>query len=151
MLLRSPLVHDVPAMAALINKFADEGLMLPRSQYNIYQCIRDFCVVIMDGKLVACGALHIVWNDLAEIRSLAVDKDYQNLGVGRKLVTTLLDEAKELGLPGVFTLTYQEKFFAKYGFYVVPHERLPHKIWGACLDCPKFPDCDEIAMILDFE
>ena len=144
-------VEDVPAMADLINYFADKELMLPRSQHQIYQYLRDFVVVKGDDTLVGCGALHVVWGDLGEVRSLAVKEDWHGQGVGRCIVEALLKEARDLGLPRVFTLTYQQEFFERLGFHVVPRESLPHKIWGDCLNCPKFPNCDEIAMILDFE
>lgn len=144
-------VEDVPAMADLINYFADKELMLPRSQHQIYQYLRDFVVVKKDDMVIGCGALHIVWADLGEVRSLAVQEDWHGRGVGHCIVEVLLKEARDLGLPRVFTLTYQQEFFERFGFHVVPRESLPHKIWGDCLNCPKFPNCDEIAMILDFE
>ncbi|MFP3896745.1 MAG: N-acetyltransferase [Anaerolineales bacterium] len=144
-------VKDVPAMSDLINYFADKELMLPRSQHQIYQYLRDFVVAKDGSTVIGCGALHIVWGDLGEVRSLAVAEDWHGRGVGRCIVEALQREARELGLPRIFTLTYQQKFFERFGFHVVPRESLPHKIWGDCLNCPKFPNCDEIAMILDFE
>ncbi|MCD6518401.1 MAG: N-acetyltransferase [Anaerolineae bacterium] len=150
-MIRKALVQDVPAMARLINWFASQGQMLPRSHHQIYQYLRDFIVAEEDGEIVGCGALHIVWEDLAEVRSLAVQESHQRRGIGRRLVQALLQEARELGLPRVFALTYQQTFFEELGFHVVPRESLPHKIWGDCLNCPKFPNCDEIAMILDLK
>jgi amino-acid N-acetyltransferase len=176
--IRPAVVRDVPAMAELINSFAASGQMLPRSQHSLYQNIRDFVVVepaaqdksaghflkcpaLEEGggpassasspPIIACGALHVVWGDIAEVRSLAVAKEWGGRGVGRRLVAALLEEARRLGLPKVFALTYQEGFFGHMGFARVPHDSLPHKIWGDCLDCPKFPNCDEIAMAIDLE
>jgi len=149
--IRKPLIKDVPAMAHIINGFATQGLMLPRSRHQVYKTLCEFVVATSNGAIVGCAALDIVWEDLGEIRSLAVAEEWQRHGVGRLLVEALLDEAKALGLPGVFALTYQEPFFEGMGFHVVPRESLPHKIWGDCLNCPKYPDCDEIAMKLRFE
>lgn len=148
-LIRKALVRDVPAMARLINGFAARALMLPRSHYQFYQHLRDFTVAEHEGDVIACGALQIVWEDQAEIRSLAVAPEWQRRGIGRRLVQALLEEAAALGVPSVFALTYQREFFERLGFYVVPHESLPHKIWGDCLNCPKFPNCDEIAMRIE--
>ena len=146
---RRPQIHDVPKMAAMINSFAAQGQMLPRSQHHLYRYLRDFAVATADGTVVGCGALSLTWEDLAEIRSLAVAREWQGSGVGRALVEALLAEARTLGLPQVFCLTYQQEFFERIGFHVVPHDSLPHKIWGDCLNCPKFPNCDEIAMIIN--
>ncbi len=148
-LIRKALVRDVPAMARLINGFAARELMLPRSHYQFYQHLRDFTVAEYRGEVIGCGALQIIWEDQAEIRSLAVAPEWQRRGIGRRLVRALLDEAAALGVPSVFALTYQQAFFERLGFHVVPHESLPHKIWGDCLNCPKFPNCDEIAMRIE--
>ena len=147
--IRQPMVKDVPAMAIIINDFASRGLMLPRSHHNIYQTLRDFTVVESEDEIVACGAMHIVWGDIGEVRSLAVVEEWQRRGVGRLIVDILLGEAHAFGLPKVFALTYQQGFFERLGFAVVARESLPHKIWGDCLDCPKFPNCDEIAMTIN--
>ena len=106
-------------------------------------------VAVVDGQVVGCGALHVVWADLAEIRSLAVTQDWLGMGVGRKIMEALIEEARSLGLPSVFALTYRQDFFERMGFHVVPRETLPHKIWGECLDCPQFPNCNEVAMTID--
>ena len=149
--IRKPIVKDVPAMAQLINSYASGGLMLPRSQHKLYQDLRDFVVVMAEGELVGCGALHVIWGDMAEIRSLAIAKAWTGKGLGRRIVDMLIEEAHMLGLPRVFALTYHQAFFERMGFHRVPRETLPHKIWAECLDCPKFPNCDEIAMLLEFE
>ncbi|MGI6376582.1 MAG: N-acetyltransferase [Anaerolineae bacterium] len=147
--IRAATVQDVPRMANIINGFAAHGIMLPRSHYQFYQHIQQFVVAEAQGEVIGCGALSVVWSDLSEIRSVAVDAGWQGLGVGRMIVEALLQRAAELGLPGVFTLTYQPDFFQRFGFYRVAHETLPHKIWGDCLNCPKYPDCDEVAMKLE--
>ena len=148
---RRAVVKDVPAMARIINDFAAQGQMLPRSRHQLFQCVRDFVVATSGGAVVGCSALHVVWGDLGEIRSLAVMKDWQGKGAGQLIVKTLLDEARTLELPRVFALTYQQGFFERLGFRVVSRDSLPHKIWGDCLDCPKFPNCDEIAVMLELD
>ncbi|MBN1399222.1 MAG: N-acetyltransferase [Anaerolineae bacterium] len=145
--IRKPLIRDVPAMADLINAWAAKGQMLPRSRHAIYEFLRDFVVAEEEGMVIGCGALHIIWEDMAEIRSLAVAPEQQGRGVGRRIVERLIAEARSFGVPQVFALTYREGFFAGMGFHTVSKDSLPHKIWGDCLDCPKFPNCDEIAMI----
>jgi amino-acid N-acetyltransferase len=146
--LRKANVRDVPTMARVINGFAAQGLMLPKSQHQLYQDVRDFVVATAGDEIVACGALHVVWGDLAEVRSLAVAEGWQSQGLGQLIVNNLIAEARALGLPQVFALTYRQDFFERLGFHVVPRESLPHKIWGDCLNCPKFPNCDEIAVAL---
>jgi len=148
--IRKATVKDVLSMARIINGYAAQGQMLPKSHHQLYQDIRDFVVALSDEEIVGCGALHIIWEDLAEIRSLAVVEEWRGKEVGRLMVESLLKEARALGLPQVFALTYQQGFFERMGFHMVPRESLPHKIWGDCLNCPKFPNCDEVALILDF-
>ncbi len=147
--IREAMVGDVPAMADIIKSFAGQQLMLPRSQFQFYQHVRDFTVAEVNGEIVGCGALQFVWSDVAEIRSLAVKPAWQGRGIGRWLVEQLLDEARRHGIESIFCLTYQQGFFEEMGFYVISRESLPHKIWGDCLNCPKYPDCDEIAMMYD--
>jgi amino-acid N-acetyltransferase len=149
--IRTAVIADVPLMTGIINKYAAGGIMLPRSQHQVFQFLRDFVVAEVAGEVIGCGALHIVWADLAELRSLAVKEEWTGRGVGRLIVENLLGQARELGLPRVFALTYQEGFFGHLGFQMVAHEALPHKIWGDCLNCPKYPNCDEIAMVLDLD
>jgi amino-acid N-acetyltransferase len=148
---RRATLSDVEDMHALINHFAGLGLMLPKSRNNLYQNIRDFFVAEKDGQFAGCCALHVIWGDLGEIRSLAVVEAYQNNGVGRRLAHAALEDAVALKLPRVFALTYQQSFFEHLGFVEVPKSSMPQKVWGECMDCPKFPDCDEVAMILDLE
>jgi len=144
-------LSDVPAILSLVNRLAQEQRMLPRSPASVIEGIRAFLVAEVDGAFAGCGALDVVWTDLAEIRSLAVEPDGQRSGVGRALVEALVEEARRLGVPRLFAFTYVPGFFAKLGFGEVAHEALPHKVFKDCLRCPKFQACDEIAMerILD--
>jgi len=147
--LRPARIKDGVRIQALVNEHASKGLMLPRSLNQVYQSIREFTVVEHDGQLQGCGALQLAWDDLAEIRSLAVDPKWQGAGIGRAIVESLLAQAEELGVPRVFALTYQGGFFAKLGFRPIERSELPRKIWVDCIDCLKFPHCDEEAFIVD--
>ncbi len=140
-------VSDVPQMHKLINSFADKGEMLARSLSEIYENVRDYFVARQDERVIACGALHVSWSDLAEIKSLAVTEDSQRKGIGDQIVEACLKEAKELGISTVFCLTYKPAFFEKCGFSQVDKAELPQKVWGECYRCPKFPNCDEVALI----
>ncbi|MGI1659892.1 MAG: N-acetyltransferase [Desulfitobacterium sp.] len=146
---RRAILSDVEAMMTLINHFADQGLMLPRSRNSFYECLREFLVVEDQGRIVATGALHIIWDDLSEIRALAVMEEYQGKGLGSSLVKALLEDAQTIGCPKVFTLTYQPGFFERCGFTMIEKEDMPHKVWKDCIHCVKFPNCDENAMILN--
>lgn len=146
MIIRKAKLQDVEIMHQLVNKYADEGLMLSRPRNMFYENIRDFVVAEKEGKIVGTGALHITWSDLAEIRALAVQQGYTAQGVGRQMVEYCLNEAKDLGIPRVFTLTYQPGFFAKLGFVIVSKDNMPQKVWRECINCPKFPNCDEVCM-----
>jgi amino-acid N-acetyltransferase len=148
-MIRKATVRDVPAIVALVNETAQKGLVLPKSLNQVYQNLRDFVVCEDDGKLVACAALHVLWEDLAEVRSLVVHTQRRGKGMGRQLVATLVKQARELGVPRVFALTYQQEFFVSVGFHLINKDQLPHKIWADCIDCIKFPNCDETAVILD--
>lgn len=140
---------EVEAMFTLINDFAAEGLMLPKSYSTLYEILPEFIVAVEveTGKVAGCGALHCTWAELAEIRSLAVSKDFQRRGIGGEIVKRLLEDGKKLGVKKFFTLTYNTDFFSSVGFEIVPKETLPQKIWSDCISCPKFPNCDEVAMI----
>ncbi|MZP31438.1 N-acetyltransferase [Heliobacterium undosum] len=148
MILRKARMNDVEDIHALISESAAEGLMLARSRSLLYEGLRDITVAEEAGKIVGTGSLHILWEDLAEIRALAISKDARGKGIGKAIVDMLIEEAKDLGIDRVFALTYQEGFFSKCGFSVVQKEQLPHKVWKECIDCPKFPNCDEVAMLL---
>jgi amino-acid N-acetyltransferase len=140
-------ITDVPQIHKLINGFSEKGLMLARPLSEIYECIRDFFVIVEDSKVVACAALHISWSDLAEIRSVAVAEDKQKKGLGARLVAVCLKEAEELGIKTVFCFTYRPEFFRKYKFVDIDKMELPRKVWTDCFRCPKFPNCDETALI----
>ena len=144
-------ISDVPQMHQLINYFADKGEMLARSLSEIYENIRDYLVVRQSEQVVACAALHVSWSDLAEIKSMAVVEDSQQQGIGTQLVEACLNEARELGIATVFCLTYKPSFFEKFGFSQVDKMELPRKVWTECYRCPKFPDCDEVALIRRLE
>ncbi|MBW1720846.1 MAG: N-acetyltransferase [Deltaproteobacteria bacterium] len=151
-MVRKAVTGDVKAIHGLLGHYAQQGLLLPRSLSELYDHMRDFFVIQGDGQreeiLGAC-ALGICWEDLAEIRSLAVTKGQQGRGYGKRLVETCIEEARSLGLPRVFALTYVPRFFLKLGFREVPKSSLPQKIWADCIHCPKFPDCDETAVLLE--
>lgn len=140
-------IKDVPQMHQLINNFADKGLMLPRPLSEIYENVRDYFVVRQGERVIGCAALHISWSDLAEIKSVAVAEDGQRQRIGAQLVDACLTEAKGLGIPTIFCLTYQPTFFEKFGFSRVDKMELPRKVWSECYRCPKFPDCDEVALV----
>ncbi|HEY3367507.1 MAG TPA: N-acetyltransferase [Symbiobacteriaceae bacterium] len=148
MIYRKAVMADIPAAHRLINEFADQGLMLRRPLMVLYESVRDLAVAVDEaGEVVGVGGLHIMWQDLAEIRSLAVDAKAAKKGIGRGIVEFLVGEARALGLKRVFALTYQQGFFEKCGFEVVPKETLPQKVWKECVYCDRFHCCDEIAMI----
>jgi amino-acid N-acetyltransferase len=149
MKVRKATLKDVPQIHKLINYFARKDWMLPRSLTYLYENIRDFWVVEDKGKVIACTALHVSWSDLAEIKSLAVLESHKRRGIGRRLVLKCLEEARKLGIKKVFALTYVLDFFKECGFKRYPKSKLPHKIWGDCLNCPKFPDCSEIAVVIE--
>ena len=146
-MLRKARIEDIRQIQALINAFAKKDVMLPRSLNELYENIRDFWVYESTGKIVGCAALHISWADLAEIKSLAVKRERQRQGVGRELVSVCMEEARKLGAKKVFALTYKPDYFRKFGFRKVKHADLPHKVWAECINCPKFPDCEEVALI----
>lgn len=148
-MIRKAKISDVKDIQKLLASYATRGEMLSRSLSELYDSLRDFYIVEEDGKVIGTSALHIVWEDLAEVRSVAVAEEVQRGGVGSQVVGACLAEARELGLKRLFCLTYKPEFFAKFGFTVVDKSELPHKVWGDCIKCVKFPDCDEIAMILD--
>ena len=150
MQIRKAKISDVEKIYNLISHFAEQGLMLIRPRALLYEAIREFTVAEKNGHLVGASSLHIIWEDLAEIRSLAVNERFGDQGIGRMLVKASLQEARELELKRVFALTYKEGFFLKCGFSPVSKEKLPQKVWKECMDCPKFPYCDETAVMIDF-
>lgn len=148
---RKSRMTDVENIHCLINKYASEGLMLARSRSSLYEGLREYTVVEDRGKMIGVGGLHILWFDLAEVRSLAIVPEYAKKGIGRQLVQVLEEEAKYLGIPKLFALTYQPGFFVKCGFTEISNKDLPQKVWKECIDCPKFPDCDEHAVIKNLQ
>jgi len=151
-MIRKAVVEDIKSIHRLLNHYGDQGLLLARPLSELYEHLRDFFVVVtadQEQKIVGTCALGICWEDLAEIRSLAVVEGQQGNKHATRLVETCLGEARSLGLKRVFVLTYVEEFFAKLGFKTVEKSELPHKVWSDCLKCSKFPECDETAMVLD--
>ncbi|MEM4267200.1 MAG: N-acetyltransferase [Candidatus Woesearchaeota archaeon] len=141
-------IKDAKKIKWLIDVHASRQLLLPRSLHDIFENLRDFYIVRKNGDVVGCCSLHIVWDDLAEVRSLAIDSKYQAKGIGTALVKKCLADAKKLGIQKVFCLTYVPLFFSKLGFKEVPKSELPQKVWGDCIKCSKFPDCNEVPMMI---
>ncbi len=146
-MIRKAKVNDVKEIQQLIKQYSSRGDILPRSLLEIYDHLRDFFVFIEGGKILGICALHVCWEDLGEIRSLAVREEARRRGLGMNLVKACLKEAKALGIKRVFALTYRPDFFERLKFRVVDKSILPHKIWADCIQCVKFPDCDEVAVI----
>ncbi len=149
--IRKAKVDEVREIQKMLTAHAQRGDMLPRSLSELYDNLRDIFVYLDDDKpeIIGTCSMHICWEDLAEIRSLAVKEPYQGQGIGKKLAEACIAEAITLGLHRIFVLTYQVEFFQKIGFQVVDKGTLPHKIWADCLKCIKFPECDETAMIIE--
>ena len=149
-MIRKARMGDVKAIQKLIAEYARKGDMLPRSLSEIYENLRDYFVYIDDGgEVIGSAAIHIMWEDLAEVRSLAVRDGHMRKGVGTQLVEACISEAIVLGIARIFALTYKPEFFEKMGFVRVDKSELPQKIWTDCLKCSKFPDCDEVALVSD--
>ena len=145
-MIRKAKLDDIKEIQRFIKLYSVRGGILPRSLSELYDHLRDFFVFVRNRKIIGICALHICWDDLAEIRSLAVEEDYRNKGIGAQLAKACLKESKLLGVKRVFALTYEPEFFEKLGFERVDKAVLPHKIWTDCLKCVKFPDCDEVAV-----
>jgi len=146
-MLRNATLQDVPRIQEIINAHAGLGKMLFKNYAQIYESLRDFVVCEVDGDVVGCAAVAIIWADLAEVRSLAVDGHYIGRGIGRQLVEWCVQECRRLGIRKLMSLTYEQRFFEKLGFTVVEKETLPLKVWSDCVRCPKNLNCDEIAMV----
>jgi amino-acid N-acetyltransferase len=140
-------IPDVPQIHKLINRFANSGQMLPRPLSDIYESLRDYFVIREGDEVLGCAALHVSWSDLAEIRSVAVTEDSQKKGLGAKLVGACLKEAEDLGIKTIFCFTYRPDFFKQHKFVDIDKMELPRKVWTDCFRCPKFPNCDETALI----
>lgn len=145
---RKARMGDIRAIHALLMTSSADGLLLPRSLTELYGHLRDFFVVEQGERIVGCGALSIIWENMAEVRSLAVAQDARRRGCGRLLVEACIAEARELDIHRLFALTYQLPFFKAMNFAEVEKDVLPQKVWVDCVHCPKFPDCDETAMLL---
>jgi len=142
-------VSDAQRIQSLIMYYAKRDEMLPRSINEIYENLRDFTVIEENGEVIACGALHVCWDNLAEVKSLAVDPEHTKLGHGSRLVRYAVRETRKMDISRVFTLTFQDEFFYKLGFRYVDVNELPKKVWFECVKCVHFPDCDEVAMVKD--
>ncbi len=145
--IRSAKISDAEAIYALINFYAERDRMLFRPLADIYENLQAFTVAELDGKVVGCCALQIIWSDLAEIKSLAVDEASTDKGLGKMLVAAAIEQAGQMGLPKIFALTLRPEFFEKLGFGVVEKDTLPMKVWSDCAKCPKQQNCDEIAVV----
>jgi len=151
LMIRKAKLDEIKEIQRLIKLYAPRGDILPRSLSELYDHPRDFCAFIRNRKVIGICALHICWDDLAEIRSLAVQEEDRNKGIGAKLVKACVDESRLLGVKRVFALTYEPEFFERLGFKKVDKAVLPHKIWTDCLKCVKFPDCDETALVKELD
>jgi argininosuccinate lyase/amino-acid N-acetyltransferase len=147
--LRRARLTDVPAIAGVMAEYVMQGVLLPRPVSELYQCVREFVVAERGGQVVACAALRVLWDDVAEVRTLAVRPDHHGRGLGGVLVQSLIADARSLGLPRIIALTREVPFFERCGFVVVPRESLPRKVWTDCVRCPKRHACDEVAVALD--
>ena len=146
MIFRKAKISDIEKIAGLINYYAEREVMLHRTIPSMYQRVRDYTVIEENQTIIAVGSLHVLWSDLAEICSLAVRPESVKSGLGSSLVENLIREGADLGVKNVFALTYQPGFFEKCGFVRIEKENLPQKVWTECINCPKFPHCDEIAL-----
>ncbi len=145
--LRAATLDDVSGIHRLLTVYSELGVLLPRPESDIYNALRDFYVIEAQGKVVACAALLIYTSELGEVRSLAVDPEYHKMGLGIRLVNQIETDARALGLSKLMALTYVVDFFKRLQFNVVDMSELPEKVWGACINCHKFQNCDEIAVL----
>ncbi|MGD9043044.1 MAG: N-acetyltransferase [Desulfobacterales bacterium] len=148
-MIRKATIRDVKSIHGLLQAYGQKEELLARPLSELYDHIRDFSVYVdeRNHELIGCCALQFCWEDLAEIRSLAVLPEHLGKNIGRTLTETVLEEAKSFDVKKVFTLTYKPDFFKKFGFVQIERSDLPLKIWGDCIICVKFPDCDETAMM----
>lgn len=145
-------VGDVPRIAEIVNDFAERGRMLHRSHADLFEDIRDYQVAARKDRVIGVVGLRIMWSNLAEVYALAVTPEAQGMGLGKRLVLSVVDEAEQLGIKRVFSLTYEREFFERCGFHVVDrHAMLPLKVWSECHRCPKNQACDEIAMVRELD
>ena len=149
LVLRRAILADIPGITAVMADYVIDGVLLPRPVSELYQSVREFHVAESNGEVVACAALRLLWNDLGEVRSLAVRPDHHGRGLGARLVARVLDDARAIGLPRVIALTRELAFFEKCGFTTVSRDTLPRKVWTDCVRCPRRHACDEVAVVLD--
>lgn len=149
MTIREANVEDVDTIVELITINADQGLMLSKTPYKVFSTIQNFFVAIDNNKVTGCVSLSVIWRDLCEITSLAVDENYKQKGIGKMLVNKCIEKAKSLKIPKVIALTYQDKFFEKLNFKQVDKDQFPRKLWRECLECPKLENCDEMAYLYE--
>jgi amino-acid N-acetyltransferase len=142
-------IDDIPGIATVMARYVEQNVLLPRPVSELYQCVREFHVAERDGRIVACAALRLLWRDLGEVRSLAVQPDAHGQGLGQVLVAQVVADARALGLPRVIALTREVQFFERCGFRVEPRDAVPRKVWTDCVRCPRRHACDEIAVALD--
>ncbi|MDR2676550.1 MAG: N-acetyltransferase [Endomicrobium sp.] len=148
MIIRPARISDVKEIHSLIEYYANNKEMLHRSLSSIYENIQEFIILESKNKVLACGALHVSWEDLAEIKSLAVCEEYKKQGFGKRIVETLQNNAKILGINRVFSLSFKPEFFIKLGYKVISKESLPRKVWTECVNCYLFPDCGEVPLLI---
>ena len=147
--IRKAVLTDIEGIYELVDYYADRGLILPRSRHSIFETLRDFTVAEQDGHIVGTGALTLAWDGLAEVRALTVSPQHLRSGLGLKIIEAITGEARQLGISKLFVLTYHPEFFGTAGFAEISKEALPHKVWRDCINCSKFPNCDETAMTLE--
>jgi amino-acid N-acetyltransferase len=152
-MIRKATINDIKSIHRILQYYGDKGEMLARPLSQLYDHLRDFSVYEEEGekRVVGCCALQFCWEDLAEIRSLAIEPEFLGRGIGAQLARLMIAEAKNFGINRIFTLTYKPQFFKKLGFVQIEHANLPLKIWSDCIICVKFPDCDETAMMMELE
>ncbi len=147
--IRKAVLTDIEGIYELVDYYADRGLILPRSRHSIFETLRDFTVAEQDEYIVGTGALTLAWDGLAEVRALTVSPQHLRSGLGLKIIEAITGEARQLGINKLFVLTYHPEFFVTAGFAEIGKEALPHKVWRDCINCSKFPNCDETAMTLE--
>ena len=150
-MIRKATVKDAKEIFNILQIYAVKGILLPRSLNNIYENIRDFFVYEEEGKILGVASLHIFWEDLAEIKSLAILPEHQKKGIGKKMVEACINDARQLGIGKVFALTYVPEFFQKIGFKIVDKSEFPQKVWMECIHCVKFNECKEIPVLLEIK
>lgn len=150
-IIRKAVLADIEGIHELVNYYAEKGMILPRSRHSIFETLRDFTVAEEQGIMLGTGALTLAWDGLAEVRALTVSPKHLRSGVGLQLVAVMSAEARQLGIGKLFTLTYEPEFFRAAGFTEINKEELPHKVWRDCINCSKFPNCDETAMTMELE